>query len=95
MEMEKLLVLFAGLPSPPPLMLTLPVTNPDAFDATFRKIEMPAMPTPGLRASERVQVRVATVQVQPGPATIDAAVRAGGRVATTVTVPVDVVFPTL
>src|SRR6476660_3921537 len=86
-------VLFALFPSPPPetVSLTLPVAG--AFFAKFT-VTLRVKTPKGIRASERVQVSVLSVQVHPVPL-IAEAVRPLERVVTAVIVPLEETFPLL
>lgn len=94
MEMEKLLVLLAELPSPPPLTVILTGTTPVRFGATSRFISIAGNPgpVPGFRLSERVQLAVLVVQFQP-TAKKEFTLRPWGSVAPTVKGPDDGVLP--
>src|SRR5947209_15675038 len=80
-------VSLARFTSPAPPTVALLVTDPAAFDATFTVKTIGAKLVAGARTSVRVQVRFASVQLQPEP-DIATAVRPGGSVSVTVTVQV-------
>src|SRR5262249_53543057 len=61
-------VLLPGTLSPPPETVKVVVTRDGAFNATFSRISISGAPLKfGGTESERVQVRVLSVQFQPGP----------------------------
>src|SRR5437868_7465446 len=86
-------VLLALFPSPPPETVshTLPVAG--AFLAKSTVTLIGKLPK-GIRASERVQVRLLSVQLHPEPL-IAEAVRPVERVVTAVIVPLEETFPLL
>jgi hypothetical protein len=87
-------VLLAGLPSPPPVNVADIKRLEGALPATLTVTLMFGKPGPGDSESERVHVRLLKVQFQPVPL-IAVAVIPGGRLAFTVTVPDEGMFPEL
>jgi hypothetical protein len=79
-------VAVAGLLAPPPLTVALLVTEAAAVQLTFTVSVMAGKLPPEATAAVLVQVRVATLQVQPEPL-MAVAVRPAGNVSVTVVVP--------
>src|ERR1051326_2674240 len=89
-----LAALFVGSLSPPPDTVTLKLAPPGALFATFITMLIFGKGAAAARTSERVHVRLFSVQVHPVPL-IAVAVKPGSRPAASVTAPVLEPFPRL
>src|SRR6185312_3675104 len=89
-----LATLFVGSLSPPPDTVTLKLAPAGALFATFIMMLIFGKGAAAARTSERVHVRLFSVQVHPVPL-IAVAVIPGSRTATNDTVPAVEIFPRL
>src|SRR6478609_10982499 len=90
----KVEALLAEFPSPPPDTVALSCPVPGALLAILNVMIIEGKPLFTVRASDRVQVRLLSVQFHPVPL-IAVAVNAAERVFVTVIVPLDGILPRL
>lgn len=93
-ELESVAVLFEVFVSPPPDAVTVFVRVPEAVDGTLTPIMIAGYELPLASASDRVQVAVFNVQVQPFPLKAFG-VRPAGNMSITETAPEVAVVPEL